>query len=351
MICNPLYSAVIAGDQLSVQNLLEHGADPDLGDDNHTPLMQASSCQLFSIMQQLIDAGADINRRDKMGRTALIHALKIHADFPLLVIDNWIREAHTKRYPRELSLQVTSLLISSGSDYQTADNNGFFPADYALLAYLNGAELPPELIPDKVPLRLCKAATTGSSSEVASILATENIPRRLITLALHLAATRGHTQCFAALLKQRGDANGIDIFGFHPIESAAAGLHTPVVLLLIAHGVTSEGLNRALLATCMADSHRWPDEERKTIKSRRLELARWLLEQGANPNYCHEYHDAPLKQVIVREEDCELASLLLEYGADPSARDDHDEPPSTYARTDSMKSILQEWDSNPCQPK
>lgn len=342
MICNPLYLAVIANDPRRVQNLLEHGADPDWVDDDYTPLMHASSRQLLTIMQKLLDAGADINRRDKMGKTALMHALKKHAEFPLMVIDNWIREAHSKQYPRKLSLSVTQLLISSGAGYETADKNGYFPADYALLAYLNGAELPTELIPDKVYLRLLKAAITGSSSELASVLATGNIPRRLMTLALHLAATRGHTQCCAILLEHSDNPNAIDIFGYHPIESAAMGLHTPVVLLLIAHGVTSEGLNRALLATCMAESHRWPDEERKTIKSRRLELAHWILEQGANPNFSHEYHDAPLKQAIVRGEDCELASLLLEYGADPSVRDNHHEPTSVYARTDRMKSILKE---------
>lgn len=340
MIFNSLYSAVIESDLPRVQLLLEHGADPDLGYDDITPLMQASSCQSLSIMQKLIDTGADVNRRDKMGRTALMQALNVHAEFPLLVIDDWIRQAHTKRYLKELCLPVTSLLISSDAEYEEADNNGFFPTDYALLAFLNGVELPLELKPDQLCVKLCRAAIADSFSELASILASEHIFVRIITMALHLAALRGYPQCCSALLKYGADANGVDIFGNHPIESAAAGLHAPVVSLLVEHGVTPEGLNRALLAACMAESHRWPEKERSYVAGRRFELARYLLEQGANPNFKHENHDAPLKQAIVREEDYELVRLLLEYEADPTAKDEQGEIPSAYVITKRLKEIL-----------
>ena len=292
-----------------------------------TPLMLASSSQSLCKMKMLIDSGADINCRDNTGRTALMHALKVHADFPLLVIDDWIRQAHAKRYPKELSLPVTSVLISSGAEYEAADNCGFFPTDYALLAYLNGVELPPGLKPDLLDVRLCRAAIAGNSLELTSILVTENIPKRLTTMVLHLAASRGYVQCCAALLEHGADASGVDIFDNYPIESAATGLHMPVVRLMTTHGVTQEGLNRALLATCMADSYRWPKEERSSIAGRMLELARYLLEQSANPNYKHKYHDAPLMQAIVRE-NSELVLLLLEYGADQVINDKSEELPS-----------------------
>jgi ankyrin repeat protein len=315
---SPLFWAVTAGDRHRVQLLLEHGADPEQGYDDITPLMQASTYQVVGIMQELIAAGADINRRDNEGRPALMHALMVHAEFPLLVLDDWIREAHVKRYPKELSLPVTRLLISSGAEYEGADNKGFSAADYALLAHLNRVELPEELKLVKVHLRFCRAAIAGGSSELASSLAAKNIPRRLMSLALHLAATRGHVDCCKVLLEQGADADGIDIFGNHPVGSAAVGLHTPVVQLLIGHGVTMEGINRALLTTCMVASHQFPEHERNSFTGRRLELARYLLEQGADPNYRDGINDAPLKQAIGREEDCELVEILLKYGADPT---------------------------------
>jgi hypothetical protein len=61
-------------------------------------LMQAAGRQSLSTVQKLIAAGADLNCRDDRGRTALMHALMIHAEFPLLVLVSWIREAHATRY-------------------------------------------------------------------------------------------------------------------------------------------------------------------------------------------------------------------------------------------------------------
>jgi ankyrin repeat protein len=351
-VFNSLYSAVIEGDLPCVQLLLEHGADPDLGYDDITPLMQASSCQSLPIMQKLIDAGADINCRDKMGKTALMHALKIHAEFPLLVIDDWIRDCHNKSTPKALSLNVVSLLISSGAEFNKADNNGFLPTDYALIAHLGGVEVPEELKADPVYLRLCRAAVANSFSELKLFCVSANIPQRILTLALHLAATRGYLLSCTVLLEHGADVNGLDLLENLPIESATVGLHSQLVQLMIDHGATSEGLNRALLSACMASSHRWSEERRKTIPKRRRELARCVLQHGANPNFRDRYNnEAPLKQVIGIEEDCDLAILLLEYGADPTARDDNGESLLEFASTDQMKAILQEWVNKPCHPK
>lgn len=309
-----LFSAVVAGKQRRVQHLLEHGADPDLGENGHTPLMQASTSQDLSIMHLLIKAGADVNRRDNTGRTALMHALKIHAEFPLLVIDQWIREAHTKQYPPNISLAVTKLLISSNAEYEAADNNGFTPADYALLAYLNGVESPQELELFQPTVQLCQALIERKkSSELTSILESESIPLRHLTIALHFAAVRGYSRICSCLLEHGADVDGMDLSGNFPVESASMALQTSVVKLLIDHGVMSDGLHRALLATCMTDSHRWPEEVRSSIAGRKLALARYLLERGANPSFRHEYHDDALKQSIFRAEDCVLVRLLVEY--------------------------------------
>jgi ankyrin repeat protein len=165
-----------------------------------------------------------------------------------------------------------------------------------------------------------------------------------MTLALHLAATRGNHQCCAVLLEHGADINGFDMWGNHPIESAAAGLHTRSVQLMITNGnVTKEGLNRALLSVCMAPHRWWPDVDKKTFYNRKYELACCLLQHGADPNYRDDDSDPPLKQAIGDYEDCSLALLLLEHGADPTEIDEEGETLLEFARTDRMKAILQEW--------
>lgn len=116
------------------------------------------------------------------------------------------------------------------------------------------------------------------------------------------------------------------------------------------HGAAVEGLNRALRSTCAAQYHYWPDEDKISFLDRRLELARHLLQHGANPNYRDDESNPPLKQAVAVE-DCKLALLLLEYGADPTETDEDGGTLLEFARTDSMIEILHEWISKSCHPK
>ncbi|MDR3500968.1 MAG: ankyrin repeat domain-containing protein [Legionella sp.] len=317
-----------------------------------TTLMNASRFQSFNLMQILIDAGADTDCRDNKGRTALMHALKVFADIPKLVNDDWYRDYYNKHFPKESSLQVTTLLINSGANYNLADNKGFFTIDYALMAKLNGVELPPELKIDATHLNFCRAAIHNNHSELILLSESEEIPKRISALALNLASVRGNSGCCNVLLEHGADINGSDLRGNQPIESAATGLHLQTVLRLIAHGTTAEGLSRALSATCMADYHRWPEEKTKPLKTRRLEQARWLLEQGANPNDRERLSDnPPLSLAISYLMDYEMTLLLLEYGANPAELDNMGRSPLEQAQSPKMKALLQQWSSKPCQPK
>lgn len=69
----PLTLAVRQGHWGIVDDLLRHDADPDLGDP--TPLMRAVEMNDLEMVQTLLEAGADVNRSDMEGQTALHDAL------------------------------------------------------------------------------------------------------------------------------------------------------------------------------------------------------------------------------------------------------------------------------------
>ncbi|KAH9046646.1 ankyrin repeat protein, partial [Lactarius hengduanensis] len=55
-----------------LQRLLEHGADPNACDNNHsTPLHQASSKGLLEVARLLLSYGANVDEKDGEGRTPL----------------------------------------------------------------------------------------------------------------------------------------------------------------------------------------------------------------------------------------------------------------------------------------
>jgi hypothetical protein len=74
----PLSVAVIRGDIVAVSNLLAGGADLNEQDPSHlgwTPLIAATYFQYTNIVRYLLDAGADVGKRDRLSRTALDYAI------------------------------------------------------------------------------------------------------------------------------------------------------------------------------------------------------------------------------------------------------------------------------------
>lgn len=312
-----LYLAAIYGNKEYVGLLLDYGADPDKGCGDFTPLLFAAKNQQIGILGRLLKAGADINRRDTNGRSALMHALYRHSDFPFLVMYQWASEADELQYPKDSSSSIIRLLIESGIDYAESDNRGFLPVDYALMASIKGVELPAELSLNQAYLQLCKAAVEGDSEQMIELLNSGEIPARIKAIALPVVAVRGYEECCRALLESGADANKINLYGISPAQAAEVGLHLPIIRLLVAFGLSKEGLTKALKYNCMALSHYY-EEDGSAFQAKRLELALYLLEQGADPNAQDEENGDLITIATSLEENSELVRLLLEFGAVPS---------------------------------
>ncbi len=310
-----LYLAAIYGNEEYVQLLLECGADPDNGCGDFTPVLFAAKNHQLDILRRLLNAGADVNRRDTKGRSALMYALYRYGDFPFLVMYQWASDAESRQFPNE-STGIIRLLIESGIEYAEPDNQGFLPVDYALMANIKGVEMPAELNVIPTHLQLCITAMDGNSLQMTKLLESVKIPARIKTIALTLVAVRGFDKCCKILLENGTDVNGINLYGIIPAQAAAVGMQLPILTLLVEYGLSKEGLNVALMNICMALSHYYEGDE-CSFQTKRLELARYLLEHGADPNAQDEENGDLITIATSIEENSDLVRLLLEFGAVP----------------------------------
>lgn len=113
-----LLAAVVAGDHLAIKQSMEKRADPNVLDENKTPVLQLiiqstklSLSQTCNLIDLLIEQGADVNCVDKSGKTVLDHA---------------------RRFPTEQALKMVQLLQKNGAvdpkhetKYFTYENNKY----------------------------------------------------------------------------------------------------------------------------------------------------------------------------------------------------------------------------------
>lgn len=72
-----LFWAALRGDLEAVNQLLGHGADPSIADNRgSTPLLASVIESSEKVFRSLLDAGANIDARDHLGRTALMEAIR-----------------------------------------------------------------------------------------------------------------------------------------------------------------------------------------------------------------------------------------------------------------------------------
>jgi len=257
--------------------LLEHGADVDAqtNTDHPTPLHLASYHGGFKVAQLLLDHGANINVRDKNGRTPLHGTLVNMTDGFYDYFFDGIR-----------------FLLEHGADVHALDNNHATPLHM-------------------VSRSGCIKAAQLLLKHGADVHALDNI----CSTPLHFASRSESAKVVCLLLEHGADVHSLDANHSTPLHLASESRNVEAARLLLEHGADIHALD---------GKHSTPLH----VASRHGEVgaARLLLEHGADVHALDANHSTPL-HVASRHGEVEAAHLLLEHGADVHALDNNHSTP------------------------
>ncbi|KAE8376675.1 ankyrin repeat-containing domain protein [Aspergillus bertholletiae] len=297
----PLISAIEAGNETMVQFLLEAGADPNHSTDNYAPLRSAIRAHDMTIFKMLLDKVSDLDCVDGRGETLLMHAAGWHDGMGELLLARGVRLDVENKYgetamsiaAQRVNEPLLRLLLEKipGQEYVNAKGRGLL--HFAAKSNLDG----------------------GDEAMVRFLLARDGLTHdRKVADAqsgLHGAAWQGYTNILDILLGIDGvDVDDKDEDGYTPLWLAVRwGRKATVELLLDKYQANIEVSNGEMEWTSLhgAVYHEEP------------ETARMLLARGANPNSIDRHGRTPLSWATnIVWQDCHdgivppMVPLLLE---------------------------------------
>jgi len=332
----PLTEAIMWGKEDIAEMLLESGVDPNVGDWAKPIHLVASSALSPGFLRKLIAAGADVNIKDKYGRTTLYCTLRRWRD----------------------NREITQMLLDAGADPSVDDGKGFTLADYAMMAALDledGRKYSTNnYLDDSSPYqfpynpsnaRFIRAAKDGDSDALKSQLENQ-MPDRIKTLALFETIAHWKQECCQLLLDYGADPNDIGIDGVTPLTVAAAELEVDIAALLHSYGADLEIANcwgqKPLFLACQGGVGYFPED---MPDQRRLRMATLLLGRGADVEGVDGQGWTPLRQAVLASNDINLVRLLLQHGASPERKDNSGVTPLQLAEqhcSSEMVTLLRE---------
>jgi ankyrin repeat protein len=367
----PLHLAARNNRREVVRLLLSKGAQIEAKEKvNSTPLLLASSSGSLASLELLISSGASLDAQNLAGATALhlaaseghldvCKALLKARDGLINAVDN-VGNSPLHRAILANQTQIALFLLKRGASVQKQNNDGHTALHLAILEGNNDlaehlivnykADLTTKSSLGSTPLHF--AADLGHEWSIKWLIgedgANANVQTDDLRSVLHLASRRKdfvfikelarlvphldfatHDKWEQSPLHHAADVGATDIVSFLlderapstkdcdsnlPLHLAAWNGHLDVVRLLL----TKENIDaRGFFGrTALFGSASLGD----------LELVKFLLHSGANPNELDNYNQGPLHAAL-KNKHSQVAELLLDNQADPKAGDKFDFTP------------------------
>ena len=274
---DPLYTAIRSGNQPSVAESLQRGADVNQKDrrGGATPLMHAAALGNVGTLTLLLDKGADVDARSANGATALMWAVSDAAKVRVLIE----RGADVNAVSEN---GRSALLLAAMSDQSAA-----------VVRLLLSHKANPLVVDKDQTTVLMAAATGGDTDTITQVLNTDvdvNAADWIGNTALMMAVSTGNVEAVRQLIARGAQVNAVSREPSVPVKNGiiALGRLTPLML---------------------------------AASSGPLEMVQTLLKAGARVNVADSRGLTPLMLAIATDHgDPEIVSAILAAGADVSAK-------------------------------
>ncbi|CAH0559644.1 unnamed protein product [Brassicogethes aeneus] len=305
-----ILEAAKSGDLEQVQRLLT--AYPhivncrDLDGRHSTPLHFAAGYNRVSVVEYLLQQGADVHAKDKGGLVPLHNAcsyghyevteLLVKHGASVNVADLWkftpLHEAAAKG-----KYEIVKLLLKHGADQTKKNRDSATPLDLVREGDQDVADLL------RGNAALLDAAKKGNLARVQRLVTVENINCRDVqgrnSTPLHLAAGYNNVDVAEFLLEHGADVNAQDKGGLIPLHNASSYGHLDIAALLIKYN------------TVVNATDKWgftPLHE--AAQKGRTQLCALLLAHGADPFLKNQEAQAPVDLATADDVQCLLQDAM-----------------------------------------
>uniref|UniRef100_A0A8C6RFG9 Poly [ADP-ribose] polymerase n=1 Tax=Nannospalax galili TaxID=1026970 RepID=A0A8C6RFG9_NANGA len=307
-----LLEAAKAGDVETVKKLctVQSVNCRDVEGRQSTPLHFAAGYNRVSVVEYLLQHGADVHAKDKGGLVPLHNACSYgHYEVAELLVkhgavvnvaDLWkftpLHEAAAKG-----KYEICKLLLQHGADPTKKNRDGNTPLD---LVKDGDTDIQDLLRGDAA---LLDAAKKGCLARVKKLSSPDNVNCRDTqgrhSTPLHLAAGYNNLEVAEYLLQHGADVNAQDKGGLIPLHNAASYGHVDVAALLIKYNA------------CVNATDKWAFTPlHEAAQKGRTQLCALLLAHGADPTLKNQEGQTPLDLVSADD-----VSALLTAAMPPSA--------------------------------
>jgi serine/threonine-protein phosphatase 6 regulatory ankyrin repeat subunit B len=325
----PLFYAVRYGYLNTLYLLLENGADVNIADNEGlTPMMamilRGDPSRSKLITAVLIQYGADPNRQDDKGNTALHYAAKMNLS------------------------DTVSELIEKGASPDLKNNDGQTPLDLAQFQrtreeLLNVSAYPPQSAAASLDEKLYDAVSNIDPIQAEQLLkigANANTRGRMETdTALIAAIKNSDTEMVELLLDYGADVSQTDNAGNTALDEAAMNDVVNIIGILLQQGADPNRRNNQRDGETALHA---------AVSSGNFRSAQALLAGGADVNLAANDGITPLIKLVLEDKwsVLRMAKIFLDAGADPNLQDSFGRSALHYAQDSEVIELLIENGAN-----